>query len=204
MEKFDVIIVGAGPAGLKCAEELSKGDKSVLLLDKSNVPGDKLCAGGLTMKDMEILPLPDSVIEHKISTAAILSKRRRADTIAPKPFLFTVDRKDLASYQLSLLENSRIDIRLGKQVLGIENDRVLMKDGREYGYKYLVGADGYSSIVRRHLNLPVHKKLIGYQYTLPRPDVNPVLEIHLDSRRFKSWYGWIFPHKNSIASRMLL
>jgi flavin-dependent dehydrogenase len=35
MEKFDVIIVGAGPGGLKCAEVLSKSDKKVLLLEKT-------------------------------------------------------------------------------------------------------------------------------------------------------------------------
>ena len=36
-----------------------------------------------------------------------------------------------------------------------------MEDGRELAYGSLVGADGYASIVRRHLGLPQKKKLIG-------------------------------------------
>ena len=30
-------------------------------------------------------------------------------------------------------------------------------------------------------------------------DLDPRLEIHLDSRLFKSWYSWIFPHERSVA-----
>ncbi len=37
MEQFDVIIVGGGPAGLKCAEELGKTDLKVLLLEKAEI-----------------------------------------------------------------------------------------------------------------------------------------------------------------------
>jgi geranylgeranyl reductase len=29
--------------------------------------------------------------------------------------------------------------------------------------------------------------------------VDPVVEIYLDARLFKSWYAWIFPHRDSIA-----
>ncbi len=199
MENYDVIIIGGGPAGLKCAEVLGTAKKHVLLLEKKEVFGEKLCAGGLTMKDMEILPLPETVIEHRISRAVIHSKRQRADTLAPAPFLFTVNRKELGAYQGCLLNDLDVNVEMNSQVTGIEANKVMLKDGREYGFKFLVGAEGYSSIVRKHLNLPVQKKLIGFQYTIPKTDVDPVLEIFLDSRRFKTWYAWIFPHRKSIA-----
>jgi len=199
MENYDVIIIGGGPAGLKCAEILGKAGKKILLLEKKAIFGEKLCAGGLTMKDMDILPLPDSVIEHRISRAAIHSKRQQAQTLAPKPFLFTINRKELGAYQGGLLNDLKVDVMMNSQVTGIAKDKVILKDGREYGYKFLVGAEGYSSVVRKYLNLSVKKKLIGFQYTIPKPDVDPVLEIFLDARRFKTWYAWIFPHRKSIA-----
>ncbi len=59
MLSYDVIIVGGGPAGLRCAEVLSGSEKKVLLLEKTGGFGDKLCAGGLTLKDMEVMDLPD-------------------------------------------------------------------------------------------------------------------------------------------------
>ena len=66
MEEFDVIIVGGGPAGLQCARELSGSALRVLLLEKQEGFGDKLCAGGLTTKAMDVLPLPDHIIKQKI------------------------------------------------------------------------------------------------------------------------------------------
>ena len=58
METFDVIIVGGGPAGLQCARELSYSRLRVLLLEKDEIFGDKLCAGGLTPVSYTHLTLP--------------------------------------------------------------------------------------------------------------------------------------------------
>jgi len=84
-------------------------------------------------------------------------------------------------------------------VTEIGNNRVVLKNGEAFGYRYLVGADGYASIVRRHLGLKVEKKLIGFQYTIPVKEEHPALEMFMDARRFHLWYAWIFPHGDSIA-----
>ena len=80
MEVFDVIIVGGGPAGLICAETLGKSDKRVLLLEKDDVFGDKLCAGGLTRKDIAMLEVPDYIIEQNIYNTTLFSPRNRSFT----------------------------------------------------------------------------------------------------------------------------
>lgn len=46
-EMWDVIIVGAGPAGSTAAIHLARGGHRVLLLDKERFPRDKVCADGL-------------------------------------------------------------------------------------------------------------------------------------------------------------
>lgn len=43
---YDVIIIGAGPAGLAVAEELENTALTVLLIEKNSVIGPKICAGG--------------------------------------------------------------------------------------------------------------------------------------------------------------
>lgn len=48
MEYFDVIIIGAGPAGLKCAETLGNSKLKVLLLEKNSKIGPKTCGGLMT------------------------------------------------------------------------------------------------------------------------------------------------------------
>jgi len=199
MRNYDVIIIGAGPAGLRCADILSKSDLKVLILEKDSIFGDKVCAGGLTRKSMEILNFPDSIIEHKITRTALFSRKRKSQTNAPEPFLFTVKRKEFGDWQKGLLKNTHVEIRNSAKVTEVQSDKIIVNGTEELAYKYLVGGDGYNSIVRKYLNLPVEKKLIGIQYTVPAPGVDPRLEIHLNAKYFGAWYGWIFPHEESVA-----
>jgi menaquinone-9 beta-reductase len=199
MKIYDVIIVGAGPAGLICAETLGKAGKSVLLLEKNTIFGLKVCAGGLTRKDLELLDLPDHIFEHKITQTAIFSKKRKSQTNAPEPFIFTVNRVALGTWQKNRLENTSVEILNDSKVTSIGPNKVIVNDTIEFGYRYLVGADGYFSIVRKYLNIPQEKRLIGIQYTIPDPVEEPRLEIHLNASRFSSWYAWKFPHKDSFV-----
>jgi geranylgeranyl reductase len=199
MDFFDVIIVGGGPAGLQCARELSGSALRVLLLEKREVFGDKLCAGGLTSRDMEVLPLPEEVIEQPIYKTSIFSRRRVGSTLTAVPVVFTVNRKVLGAYQRSLLDGTAVQVRTGSQVVKVGDSHVELKDGSRYGFKYLVGADGYGSVVRRHLGLKVRKRLMGYQYTLPVEEEVPGIKLFMDARRFSLWYAWIFPHRDRIA-----
>ncbi|MCD4729709.1 MAG: NAD(P)/FAD-dependent oxidoreductase [Bacteroidales bacterium] len=199
MKYYDVIIIGAGPAGLMCAEILSKSDKSVLVLEKNEIFGNKVCGGGLTRKAMELLDIPDDIIEHKITRTAVFSRKRKSQTNAPDPFVFTVNRVTFGTWQKDRLQNSSVEIRNNSKVTSIKPDKIIINKTGEYSYKYLVGADGYFSIVRKYLKLPQEKRLIGIQYTVPDPVEVPRLEIHLNAKRFFSWYGWKFPHDSSFA-----
>lgn len=198
-KQYDVIIVGAGPAGLMCAETLSKSDLSVLVLEKNEVFGKKICAGGLTRKGLALLDVPNDIIEHKIHKTAVFSRKKKSQTDAPEPFVYTVNRVTLGTWQKNRLNNTNVEVRNRAKVTQIEPNKVVVNDSDTYQYKYLVGAGGYSSIVRKYLKIPQEKRLIGLQYTIPDPDVDPRLEIYLNSKRFYSWYAWKFPHHKSFA-----
>lgn len=55
MDNYDVIIVGAGPAGSSSAFFHAKKGKKVLLIDKESFPRDKICGDGVTGKSLKIL-----------------------------------------------------------------------------------------------------------------------------------------------------
>lgn len=124
MKHYDVVIVGAGPAGLICAETLSTSGLSVLVLEKKKLFGDKVCAGGLTRKDLAILDIPDDIIEHKITRTAVLSRKRKSQTDAPEAFVFTVNRVTLGTWQKDRLRNSSIEVRNNSKVTAIDAEKV--------------------------------------------------------------------------------
>src|SRR6266576_1839461 len=67
MESFDVLVVGAGPAGSTAAYRLARSGASVLLVDKARFPRDKPCGGGVTLRAARLLPFSvDSVVEDVV------------------------------------------------------------------------------------------------------------------------------------------
>ena len=104
MESFDVVIVGAGPGGLKCAETLGGTEYKVLLLEKNAEIGPKVCAGGLSGEDIEYLNLPRKLLdfqynEIKVHVNNFSSKLKNDDN-----FVYTIDRKNLGQWQLKKLK----------------------------------------------------------------------------------------------------
>lgn len=177
MMKYDVIIIGAGPAGLSCAWELSASKMKVLVLDKNPNPGNKICAGGMRIEDVKKIGLPNKFIGIK-----------------DKGFV-TVDRQDFFNHAFKKVFQTNVEIKLGVNVKSIDSEFLTTNDNSKFGFKYLVGADGSNSIVRKSLGIPVNEKLVTIQYKLYKFKWN---NLHFDFNKqlFNEGYGWIFPHTN--------
>jgi len=198
MESFDVIIIGAGPAGLKCAETLGNSKYKVLLLEKNSEIGPKVCAGGLTGKDIEYLNLPQNLIDFQYDKINIHINNSKFKVKNKDNFAYTIDRKNLGQWQLKKLkEFKNIEVRTKSRVAKIEKNFILVNDKKIF-YKYLVGADGSSSIVKRYLGIKSKDVDIAIQYIIPTKNYKE-FEVFFNSRLFSAWYAWIFPHKNYVS-----
>ncbi len=202
MKHYDVIIVGAGPAGLRCAEILSQSDKTVLLLEKKAETGPKTCAGGLTRKTLKLMDIPDELIELKINKAKTAGPH--SVYVSPEgkaPFAFMIDRRRFGQWQEQKLTGTPVEIRHNTLVTNITKNYVEINRKERIVYQWLVGADGSTSKVRRFLNLPTEKQLVTFQYLIPSGETR--FEVHLNNRYFRSGYGWIFPHNGYLAAGCL-
>lgn len=65
------MIIGAGPAGLNCANRLIGENKDVLILEKNDIIGPKICAGGLTGRDLGFLNIPEYLYDKKFNEMTI-------------------------------------------------------------------------------------------------------------------------------------
>ena len=65
METADVVIVGGGPAGSTFAWALRRADVKCLVLDKTQFPRNKLCAGWITLEVVEDLEMDVGAYPHR-------------------------------------------------------------------------------------------------------------------------------------------
>lgn len=198
---YDVIIVGAGPAGLACAAKLSANKLSTLIVERSNVIGRKVCAGGITYSGL-LKTVPESLIEKSFSQQHVSSRLQNIVVSEKFPIIATVNRRKLGLFMAETAISNGAQILTSSVVRAIEENKLHILDRKKNEtftarFSYLIGADGSSSIVRRYLGLPFDKVGFGINYQIPGTTEN--MEWHLHSRYFKNGYSWIFPHRQTIS-----
>lgn len=201
-EKYDVIIVGGGPGGLRCAEILGTAGKKVLLLEKNNVIGPKVCAGGLTRKAIAYLHdmgLPDDLIENTFDSIVFRKRKFKTYIDFGQTFLYTIKREKLGRWQFGKLKNMHnVTVQTGALVTHITKECIVFSGGQKAYYDYLVGADGSCSLVRKFLNIDIERYGVAFQHIVHSAEYDNI-EIVLDSRLFHAWYAWIFPYNGSVS-----
>lgn len=206
-ESFDVIVVGAGPAGSTSAFFLAQAGVSVLLLDRAGFPRDKPCGGGVTGRAAQLLPFSiEPVVEDVVDRLEIgLSYARRFERRGQKPLIFMTRRAALDAFLVEKACAAGAVFRDSTRVTEVElrADEVLVKTKDWTGRaKALVGADGTNGITARALGCDgarVH--LVALEADLSHDSVDrdryrgrAVLELGV----VPGGYGWIFPKRDHV------
>lgn len=193
MKKYDVVIIGAGPAGLEAAKVLAENDKKVLVLEKNSVIGKKVCAGGLTTKDFKLGISPE-IADYQYKKVILKTPLSTATIKASKPFVATIEREKLGKYLVKEDRLKGVEIELNKKVTEIKKNSLTVENGSEIEFDYLIGADGGNSLVREYLKIDKEKVLAAFHYKVPKKYDD--MELIFDANLFGAGYAWIFPHKD--------
>ena len=201
VERFDVIVVGAGPAGSVTATRLARGGARVLLLDKARFPRDKPCGGGLTMRAVNELPVSvEPVVEHVVDRIGLrLDYGTRVERRGRAPLVLMTQRIRLDEHLAHQAAAAGADFRDGVKVTDIVADDAgasVHVDGRQVEADALVGADGVNGPVRKSLGLGgeyvlgvaleanVANEVVGERY-------KGIAELELGI--IPGGYAWVFP-----------
>ncbi|MHB1015567.1 MAG: NAD(P)/FAD-dependent oxidoreductase [Desulfurivibrionaceae bacterium] len=196
MKKFHTVIVGGGPGGLACATLLARQGKDVLVLERNSAIGPKVCAGGIPSVALDS-GFPETLWERSFTRQHISSNWQHTVIQDASPIIRTVDRGRLGRWMMEKAVAAGVSIATNALVLKITENRVQVRGGEEYGFCFLVGADGSSSLVRRQLGIPTEKIGVGINYQIPGNF--PEMQWHLDTDLFGNGYAWIFPHQDTAS-----
>ncbi len=215
---YDVIIVGAGPAGTCCALELLDSGLKVLLIDKDSFPRDKICGdtlpGGAFKALDAIRPewgqeLKDFLRGNQVRSTTFCLDGEAALQFDWVNFAGTKERVDLDNFLLSLVkQHTQTELKEGVRLQNLtETDsgcRCSLSDGTEVLGKLVIACDGANSVVRRKL-VPANE-FDSNRCTAVRAYVSGVEgmqegtnEIHY-VRQYKQGYFWIFPLEGGKAN----
>src|SRR5438132_13862154 len=115
MQRFDVLVVGGGPAGSATAYHLVTQGLSVLLVDKATFPRDKPCGGGLTTRAFARCPVdPTPVVEELVDIVEL--RFRYADAVerrARRPVIAMTQRRRPDSFLLDAARGAGVEVREG-------------------------------------------------------------------------------------------
>ena len=190
-DKFDAIVVGAGPAGSACAYTLAKEGRSVLLLERGNSAGAKNVSGGrLYTYALELVepglyqraPLQRKIVREQV----MLLNERGATTVdyfdpsfgADVPQSYSVIRADLDEWFAGEAEAQGAMLAPGIRV-----DDVIEEGGRIVGIRtgddemradVVVAADGVNSLLGQKAGLFADARPqavgVGVKETIELPD----------------------------------
>ena len=158
VQKFDVIVVGAGPGGAMTALELAAKGFQVLLLDKQHFPRYKVCGGAVSAKAQELLDFPLEELSLNSVCRAHLGVYRgiSAEVELETPFIYMVMRDKFDQRLVQSAINKGVEFRTGEDFRTLERkaEGVVVHTGKgAYLAGFVVGADGVYSGVRQQLNL---------------------------------------------------
>ncbi len=205
VEQFDVMIVGAGPAGSFAAELLAKGSARVVLFDGRPEGTPKACGGGVTGKALKAWPHLLNAVGRTVTELEMYSPSgKRLDLKLDEPFAI-YSRVAFDSYLRDRARDAGAKVvfeKISAQAVKQANDGWTARPagGREWRAKFLIAADGANSGLAKRLAGPLPPSdmevAFGYRAPLPERSLAPTVVAFLPK-----WvgYAWAFPRPDHIS-----
>jgi len=190
---YDIIVIGAGPAGSSAAKAAAERGAKVLLIDRRQ----RL---GIPVQCAEFVP--QWICRHaSFSSTCIMQKVEKMVTHLPgriyemKSPGYMLDRslfdKDLAASAIS----SGAKILIGTKAIGLSPEGLTVEHGSKketIPAKVFIGADGASSSVAGFLGQPPLKTIAALQYEIVQSEPQNHVDVYFH-KDYEGGYGWFFP-----------
>ncbi|NUS16569.1 MAG: geranylgeranyl reductase family protein [Streptomyces sp.] len=221
---WDVVVIGAGPAGASAAHAAAVSGRRVLLLEKAELPRYKTCGGGIIGPSRDALPpgfeLP---LRDRVHAVTFSLNGRMTRTKRSRQMLFgLINRPEFDAALVETAREAGAEVRTGVTVSRVEQHGPGVPDRRtvavvvsgggngapgkrdeEVVYaRAVVGADGSASRIGAHVGVKLDQVDLGLEAEIPVPAA--VAEdwsgrVLIDWGPLPGSYGWVFPKGDSLT-----
>jgi len=194
---YDVIIVGAGPAGTMAAKEISKEGYSVLVIEKKKKVGYPIQCGEIVgesaIKKNEIKPQDDWIKKRNNGIKIFVPN---GNFFISNVKSFSINREKFDRYLVEnaiengckTLLNTWVEGAKKKNFWYIKTNKGIFKS------KILIGADGPLSIIAKQIGiLEGQKNIVAIQYKFKFLNFKDEYPSIFLNEKFNPGYAWIFP-----------
>jgi geranylgeranyl reductase family protein len=204
--KFDVLVVGAGPAGSFAAERLASGKVRVALFDGRPVGEPKACGGGVTSKALKAWPHLLEATGRMVEELELYSPAgRRLHLKLEEPFAI-YSRTAFDSYLRERAQRAGAHIIKERVTFRPRSDKsedwtLRARSGAEWSAPLIVAADGANSPIAKRLAgaLPPAEMEVAFGYRTPLPKAEKDAPTVVAFLPGWAGYAWAFPRVDHIS-----
>jgi digeranylgeranylglycerophospholipid reductase len=215
--EYDVVVIGAGPAGSIAARTIAQAGLTTLLVEKRQEIGSPVrCAeaiGRETIEQFLQIQIEPHWVAAEIDAFSLSNPRGDCFVVPPEEHTLVLERKIFDRDLARLAAEAGADVRVKTRVTGLLRSEhgiegvKLMAQGKpgEVRAKIVIGADGTESQTPRWAGLKSIPQLKDYysaaQYLLTGVQIDQrICQYHLGWSLAPGGYGWVFPKGNGQAN----
>jgi digeranylgeranylglycerophospholipid reductase len=204
LREVDVLVVGAGPAGLSTAHALAAAGYSTLVVERQPTVGERVRTSGVTALSTVVRLACPTALCHELRRIRFATSSDDVTVDCQVRPLCVLDVRGFYRWLADRAEAVGAQILTDASVTGVRTsgDAVVGCSYAAHGNvtevsaRVVVDASGYRATVSRDARLHggFHRFGVGAEYELTAPYVNQDDAVIVLSERFApSGYGWLFP-----------